>query len=86
MNLDLEKIIKSDEILTQIANNFEGELYLVGGAVRDFFCGKMDFNAIEFVFLANLTIFSTSYSHSVKEIALQSSHFWQPMQFSCITL
>lgn len=40
MNLDLEKKIKSDEILMQIANNFEGELYLVGGAVRDFFCGK----------------------------------------------
>ena len=40
MNLDLEKIIKSDEILTQIAKNFDGEIYLVGGAVRDFLCGK----------------------------------------------
>lgn len=40
MNLDLEKKIKSDEILMQIAQNFDGEIYLVGGAVRDCLCGK----------------------------------------------
>lgn len=37
MNL---KIIKSDEILNKIIENFDEEIYLVGGSVRDLYFGK----------------------------------------------
>lgn len=40
MNLKITEKIKSDEILTKIISNFENEIYLVGGAVRDFFLDK----------------------------------------------
>jgi len=38
MNL---KIIKSDEILNKIIENFDEEIYLVGGTVRDLYFGKI---------------------------------------------
>lgn len=38
MNL---KIIKSDEILNKIIENFDEEIYLVGGSVRDLYFGKL---------------------------------------------
>lgn len=40
MNSKITKKINSDEILQEIINNFENEIYLVGGAVRDFLTGK----------------------------------------------
>lgn len=40
MNMKILEKIKSDEILTKISENFDAEIYLVGGAVRDFLCGK----------------------------------------------
>ena len=38
MNL---QIIKSDEILNKIIANFDEEIYLVGGSVRDLFFEKI---------------------------------------------
>jgi len=35
------QIIKSDEILNKIVQNFDEEIYLVGGAVRDLFFDKI---------------------------------------------
>lgn len=40
MNLRIADKIKSDEILKKIVSNFENEIYLVGGSVRDLLCGK----------------------------------------------
>lgn len=40
MNSKITEKINSDEILQEIINNFENEIYLVGGAVRDFLTGK----------------------------------------------
>lgn len=40
MNLTIKENIKSDEILQKIISNFDNEIYLVGGAVRDFLMEK----------------------------------------------
>lgn len=57
MNTQITAKIKSDEILTKITETFDNEIYLVGGAVRDFLMGKssldrdlivMDENAKDF--------------------------------------
>lgn len=40
MNLKITEKINSDEILQEILNNFDNDIYLVGGAVRDFLMGK----------------------------------------------
>ena len=44
MNTKITKQIKSDEILTRISNTFDNEIYLVGGAVRDFLLGKTTYD------------------------------------------
>lgn len=44
MNTKITKQIKSDEILTRISNIFDNEIYLVGGAVRDFLLGKTTYD------------------------------------------
>ena len=38
--MNLLQRIKNDEILSTIRNDFPNEVYLVGGAVRDFVLGK----------------------------------------------
>lgn len=40
MNTKITEIIKSDEILKKITDNFDNEIYLVGGAVRDILTDK----------------------------------------------
>lgn len=40
MNLKITEKIKSDEILKKITENFDNEIYLVGGAVRDILTDK----------------------------------------------
>lgn len=40
MNLKIREKISSDVVLAEIIKNFDDEIYLVGGAVRDFLCGK----------------------------------------------
>lgn len=40
MNSKIVEKIKSDFILSNIVNKFDNKLYLVGGAVRDFFMGQ----------------------------------------------
>lgn len=40
MNSKITEKIKADEVLTKIINEFDNEIYLVGGAVRDFLMGK----------------------------------------------
>ena len=40
MNTKILEKIKSDEILSKIIENFDAEIYLVGGAVRDYLLGK----------------------------------------------
>lgn len=40
MNTKILEKIKSDEILSKIIENFGAEIYLVGGAVRDYLLGK----------------------------------------------
>lgn len=44
MNTQITEKIKSDKILSEIASNFDCEIYLVGGAVRDFIMGKETFD------------------------------------------
>ena len=44
MNSKITEKIKSDEILTKIIQNFDNDIYLVGGAVRDFLLGKNTFD------------------------------------------
>lgn len=44
MNTQITERIKSDQILTDIASTFDNEIYLVGGAVRDFLMGKETFD------------------------------------------
>lgn len=44
MNTQITEKIKSDRILSEIASNFDYEIYLVGGAVRDFIMGKETFD------------------------------------------
>jgi len=44
MNSKITEKIKSDFILTKIAQTFDNEIYLVGGAVRDFLLGKTSFD------------------------------------------
>lgn len=44
MNLKITEKIKSDEILTKIRENFDNEIYLVGGAVRDFLLDKASYD------------------------------------------
>lgn len=39
MNSKIIEKIKSDSILTKIAENFDNEIYLVGGTVRDYYLG-----------------------------------------------
>ncbi len=39
MNSIIIEKIKSDDILSKIAQNFDGEIYLVGGTVRDYYMG-----------------------------------------------
>lgn len=39
MNSKIIEKIKSDRILTKIAENFDNEIYLVGGTVRDYYLG-----------------------------------------------
>ena len=40
MNLKITEKIKSDELLNKITANFDNEIYLVGGAVRDILMDK----------------------------------------------
>ena len=40
MNMKIVKKINNDEILSKIINNFDEQIYLVGGAVRDFLLDK----------------------------------------------
>ncbi len=42
--MSLEQKIRNDEILNIISNEFDTEVYLVGGVVRDFFLGKETFD------------------------------------------
>lgn len=44
MNSKITKKIKSDEILSRIIRTFDNEIYLVGGAVRDFLLGKSTYD------------------------------------------
>lgn len=44
MNTKITEKIKSDKILSEISSVFENEIYLVGGAVRDFITGKDTFD------------------------------------------
>lgn len=44
MNTQITAKIKSDEILTKILSNCDNEIYLVGGAVRDFLMDKETFD------------------------------------------
>lgn len=44
MNTKIIEKIKSDEILNKIESNFDNEIYLVGGAVRDFALAKETFD------------------------------------------
>ena len=37
MNSKITEKIKSDEILSKLTGNFQNEIYLVGGSVRDYF-------------------------------------------------
>lgn len=44
MNTQITERIKADQILTDISSAFDNEIYLVGGAVRDFLMGKETFD------------------------------------------
>lgn len=44
MNTQITEKIKSDKILAEISGSFDNEIYLVGGAVRDFLMGKETFD------------------------------------------
>ena len=44
MNSKITEKIQNDEVLVKIIKNFGNEIYLVGGAVRDFLLGKKTFD------------------------------------------
>ena len=44
MNTKITEKIKNDEVLTKLRQTFDNEVYLVGGAVRDFLLGKFTYD------------------------------------------
>ena len=50
--------IENDEILNAIRENFDEEIYLVGGAVRDFLTGKSSFDRDLLVLKCNVKDFA----------------------------
>ena len=44
MNSKIIEKIKSDDVLTKIRENFDNDIYLVGGTVRDFLLGKNSYD------------------------------------------
>ncbi len=54
----MKEIIENDFILNSIRKNFTEEIYLVGGAVRDYFIGKTSYDRDLLVLNADVKVFS----------------------------